>query len=258
MIAKTEILLEAPDPLRFQMSSLFHGCLMELMPESLADSLHSSQMHPYAQHLEKRGDQWYWVISTMDEQVTSALDHILDTTRKIQIKKHDLEIGIASFSRETLEDKELRDLFYEGPVQDTYHIRFLTPTSFKSKGEYLIYPDIRCIFQSLMLRYDLVCAPGFFDEETLDALTDNTKMTRYKLWSTSFSLEGVRIPSFLGEMNLRMRGTDTMKRLAGMLFRFSEYSGVGIKTAMGMGAVSISGPSSAKMKAGGTNERKTD
>ena len=64
-------------------------------------------------------------------------------------------------------------------------------------------------------------------------------LTRYELRSTSFSLEGVRIPSFVGRMTLKMTGTQTMSNFARMLFDFGCYSGIGIKTALGMGAVRI-------------------
>jgi len=33
-------------------------------------------------------------------------------------------------------------------------IRFLTPTSFKQDGRYCIFPSVRLIFQSLMLKFD--------------------------------------------------------------------------------------------------------
>lgn len=52
-------------------------------------------------------------------------------------------------------------------------------------------------------------------------------------------MEGIKIPSFIGEIGIRINGTDTMARYVKLLARFGEYSGVGIKTAMGMGAFRI-------------------
>jgi CRISPR-associated endoribonuclease Cas6 len=52
-------------------------------------------------------------------------------------------------------------------------------------------------------------------------------------------MEGVKIPSFVGKITFRMHGAQTMTNLAQMLFRFGEYSGIGIKTALGMGAVKM-------------------
>ena len=55
MLGKLELKLKSKDKLGYQMSSLFHGALMELLPERYADYLHTSQLHPYTQHLEFRG-----------------------------------------------------------------------------------------------------------------------------------------------------------------------------------------------------------
>ena len=77
------------------------------------------------------------------------------------------------------------------------------------------------------------------DEETLVQLTENSNIVQYKLRSTFFPLEGVRIPAFKGEINIKVSGTTTMAKYARLLARFGEYSGVGIKSAIGMGALQL-------------------
>ena len=61
----------------------------------------------------------------------------------------------------------------------------------------------------------------------------------HNIRSTRFPLEGVKIPSFMGEVTIRFNGTDTMARYSKMLLEFGEFSGVGIKCGMGMGAIKI-------------------
>ena len=56
MLSCMEYRLFSKDRLNIQMSSLFHGALMEALDESFAAYVHESMMHPYAQHLERRGD----------------------------------------------------------------------------------------------------------------------------------------------------------------------------------------------------------
>ena len=77
------------------------------------------------------------------------------------------------------------------------------------------------------------------DEDTLETLVQSTVVSRYHLRSATFSLEGVRIPAFMGEMTLRVAGTQTMANFANMLAQFAAYAGIGIKTALGMGAVEV-------------------
>ena len=54
MIAKLELELACNEELAYQMSLLFHGVLMELLPEEYADELHYSKLHPYTQHLDRK------------------------------------------------------------------------------------------------------------------------------------------------------------------------------------------------------------
>ena len=46
MIAKLELELSCKEELAYQMSSLLHGALMELLPEEYAYELHASKLHP--------------------------------------------------------------------------------------------------------------------------------------------------------------------------------------------------------------------
>lgn len=41
----------------------------------------------------------------------------------------------------------------------------------------------------------------------------------------------------MGKITIKIRGTQTMTNFANMLFKFGNYSGVGIKTSIGMGAI---------------------
>lgn len=103
-------------------------------------------------------------------------------------------------------------------------------------------PDLRYIYQSLMNKYSAASdTMDMYDEETLEQLVNSSRIIRYKLRSAVFPLEGVKIPSFMGEMCIKVTGASTMAKYARLLARFGEYSGVGIKTAMGMGGLRISG-----------------
>ena len=95
MLARLEMKLKCEEELNYQMSSLFHGVLMELLPKEYADYLHLSQLHPYTQHLEYKEKNWYWVVCCLNKETTKTI--IQDTlwnTEKIEIKKRDMEIFI--------------------------------------------------------------------------------------------------------------------------------------------------------------------
>ena len=68
MLAKLEMKLNTNETIVGAMASVFHGALMEQLSDEYATMLHESRLHPYAQHLEKRDGQWYWVVSVLNTQ----------------------------------------------------------------------------------------------------------------------------------------------------------------------------------------------
>lgn len=241
MLGRIELKLECSEPLSYQNASMFHGALMEMLQPEMADQLHRSQLHPYAQYLEKRNQDCYWVVSCFaQDTVKQIIQQKLLGLNSIVIKKRNLSVRI--IGKQYLESsyEELLEHFYQNIGKRYITLRFLTPTAFKQRGKYLFYPDLRCIYQSLMNKYDTAAkGEGMRDEDTLEELCTNSEIVRYNLKSTAFCLEGVKIPSFIGTITIRLQGTQTMANFASMLFEFSEFSGIGIKTALGMGAVKI-------------------
>lgn len=239
--SKLEMRLDGNLEISNQMASTFHGALMEMLPQDYADELHESKLHPYTQHLERRAGNWYWIVTTLNEKasVTILKDTLLQI-EGIDLKKHETYLSIDQKTYHELSEEELAKAFYEGNNGRYISIRFVTPTAFKRNGIYLNYPDLRSIYSNLMNKYDASNEQDSMkDEDTLEQLVQNTTVARYRLHSTVFCLEGIRIPAFAGEMTLRIGGNRTMCNFARMLFQFGEYSGVGIKTSLGMGAMEL-------------------
>ena len=241
MLAKLEMKLGETELMSYQMSSLFHGMLMELISEDYAEKLHESRLHPYSQHLEKRNNEWYWIVNTLnDEAKNEIIIKALLPADRILIKKKDLELKVIEKRYTELPDSELASFFYNEQGKRYITIRFVTATAFKNEGRYINYPDIGMIYSNLMNKYSASSnEESMRDDETLEQLISNTEINRYELRSTLFSLEGVRIPAFIGSITFRIKGTQTMCNFANMLFRFGTYSGIGIKTSIGMGAITI-------------------
>lgn len=239
MLAKLELKLQCEEKITYQMTSLFHGALMELLPKEYAEYLHLSQLHPYSQHLEYRENNWYWVVCGLNRKaVQTIIKEALWEIKEIFIKKHDLKIQVVQKQYVEIAYKDLTKQFYSEDADRYIQIHFLSPTAFKQNGIYLFYPDLRCIFQSLMNKYDSAgTGMGMADEETLEQLTASARIIKYDLKSVSFALEGIRIPAFIGKITIRIQGSQTMANFAKLLVKFGTYSGVGIKTALGMGSI---------------------
>ncbi len=241
MLARLDLKLECTERLSYQMSSLFHGALMEMLSEEYAEYLHHSRLHPYTQHLEMREKEWYWVVCCSEETaVQCIIKDVLLKLEFLEIRNRNLQVRIIGKQYQEMKQKELMNRFYEAQSGRYTELHFLTPTAFKQRGRYIFYPDIRCIYQSLMNKYDAVAKEeSMIDEEALAQLCENTQIVRYDLKSVYFYLEGIKIPAFIGKITIKMAGTQTMANFARLLFEFGTYAGIGIKTALGMGAYRI-------------------
>lgn len=241
VLAKLRMKLNKKDELSWQMASLFHGVLMEQLPEDYAAELHVSKRHPYTQHIERCGEDWYWIVTALNEDTANKmLKDILMNLSEFVLRKHQLSIRILEKSYQEVSNQELARAFYQEQASRYITIRFITPTSFKQNGRYVNYPDIRSMFSNLMNKYDASNHDEtMWDEDTLEQLTEKTVISRYELRSTIFCIEGIKIPAFVGKITLRIDGTQTMTNFANMLFNFGQYSGIGIKTALGMGAIRL-------------------
>ena len=99
-------------------------------------------------------------------------------------------------------------------------------------------PELSFILQSAMRKYDAVMeGEQLYDHDTLEDLCGAAAVQNFSLRSQFLSLEGVRIPGFSGRMTVRCPRSRTMTAFLAMLMTFAGFSGIGIKTGMGMGAV---------------------
>ena len=73
MLAKLEMKLSKTENMSYHMASAFHGALMEIISDEYAEELHFSRLHPYTQHLERRGEDWYWVVTALNERACDEL-----------------------------------------------------------------------------------------------------------------------------------------------------------------------------------------
>jgi CRISPR-associated endoribonuclease Cas6 len=216
---------------------------MSLLDSDYAAVLHESKLHPYAQYISREEDgSCYWVVNCSNEGAAKNIIPVLMNQESIFLEKLNAKIMLSDRAYNEISYETLSSLFYGEALPRFIEIRFLTPASFKSDGEYCFFPDIRKIYKSMMNKYDTAMKDSnssVFDTETLDELCQQSRITRYNLRSRLFPVEGVTIPSFTGTLTLKISGSQTLINFAHMLFRFAEYSGIGIKTSMGMGAIRI-------------------
>ena len=92
------------------------------------------------------------------------------------------------------------DEFYDTSCPKYLDIQFMTPTAFKQDGRYVIYPDLRLIYGSLMRKYSAVSGElDMIDEDLLNQLVDHSSITRYRLQTILFPMEKDQYYGICGE-----------------------------------------------------------
>ena len=141
-----------------------------------------------------------------------------------------------------MEAKTLLDEFYDKKCSRYFEVYFLTPTAFKHDGNYIFYPDLSLIYGSLMRKYSAFSQQMTMeDKDTLEELCRSSEVVNYRLQTIPFPLEKINVTGFVGKIGIKVKGSETIARYIRLLFHFGEFSGVGIKTGMGMGAIRCGG-----------------
>lgn len=244
MPARITMTLSSRARIDYRKGSNLQGVMFEQIDRDYAAMLHRQSAHPYSQYLYVCRDKPpIWVVNALNGEAVREIIGPLsdDRFRSFTFQRgKPADVKIVGKNVEILDDDEILRRLYTMPVWREVTLHFLTPTAFKQRGMYNILPDIRLIFQSLMLRYR-DCVDNLFEvnEDMLDAMVQETFISSYMLHSVRQPLEGVSIPGFEGRVRLRFREKNESTRFLQHLLEFGTFSGVGVKTGMGMGGLYV-------------------
>ena len=154
----------------------------------------------------------------------------------IYLKNKDLEINVKSFS---IQKKSYDDLFLE--CSERKRIRLISPTSFKSNGVTHIFPNISTLISGVIEKINQHSdSAELANQKIIDELLEKVYIKDYNLRTKIFHLESIKIKGFIGNMDLAIKGEDsTLANILNFLILMSEYTGLGIKTSLGMGGVKV-------------------
>lgn len=222
----------------YNMGSLMHGVLMERIQTEYADKLHEDGLKPFSQYVLPCDEGMKWTVNCLNDECAEQFDRaFIHGSGSIFLKSKDMELDIVSRSMSSMSYKRLIETSYFGEVSRFACIKFKTPCSFKNDGKYMIFPDVGMIYSNLMRKFDEFSGEySMYDGNMFRSLVEKTAVTSYNLRSSVYHLESVRIPSFMGKITVKNSGPAQLGNLVRLLFAFGEYSGVGVKTALGMGA----------------------
>ena len=251
-LAQIALRLRATQPLpRHNIADLgpfFQGALMELLAPEYAEHLHALAVNPYSQHViadatsEQAAPLVRWVIKTLDDEAAAHITAPFTggAVQRVALSNPGIVFGVEDVSAgPSLTTADLNSIFYSGSASSRVRVVFQTPTSFRTQGSYTFWPEPRLVFQSLALKHAAAFDGDQPDQELVDELGRSILLTSYRLASRPFKVGATRIPGFTGSAVFSVRGAPTFRNYVEMLLRFGEFSGCGIKSSMGMGAIAV-------------------
>ena len=222
--------------------SLMQGVLMREIDYAYGETLHRSELKPYSQYLICGTSEIKWILQTLTEEAENEIwtkTGVADWD-EIYLEQKGLHLAVEGIERTCISEDDLLKKTFFGNCSRRIKIRFVTPTAFRTAGEYQNYPTARHIFQSLANKFDAMSTDVTIGStQVLEDIQQHTKVIGYSLRSTLYSVEGIKIPSFQGTMTFSLTGPQQLVNLTHMLLQFGTYAGIGIKTAMGMGGMQI-------------------
>lgn len=227
----------------YHWGSLLHGALMQLLPADAADALHTGNVRAFSQHIRQKGieGQFDWHLCAWDKALGELLCRVLSPITQLPLLHKGIVLSITHISVHRQPITDFIAGFYGTEIPERHHdVVFLTPCTHKQAGQYALFPSPDLIMQNLCLRFSAFSKEFSFDDPQVMAdLGSHCYIQHYNLRSANFSLEGTRIPGYVGRMTLALKGPEPLVRLGAMILHFSNYAGIGIKTSLGMGGCSV-------------------
>lgn len=241
MITQYQFSLAGENPLKSSDSYKLYSWLQQMMPDEVCDYLHQNAQTPVSQYVyyDQNLGKSVWTISLLGTEAERTIGPILDQVSRIELHTDIFDVQCLKRTRMDSVQGLLHEAGAIGLTSRTA-FRFCSPTSFKQNDRYAIFPQERLILQSLISKWDILF-PEFplNDPDAKQMLEEGIHISDYRLRSARYALKGVKIPGFVGEIVLDTRLSAPMQQLWNSLCILAPFTGVGMKTALGMGGVQL-------------------
>ena len=214
-----------------------YAWLLSNVPSEYGDALHEQGTRPISQYVYHDGKNAQWVVNLLTDETAEAFSPILERAPGAQLHQGTIAFGERDVS--LIESAQcLIDRARTMPDLNRFSFELLTPTAFKQGGRYAIFPQESLMLQSLVNRWGM-CFPELplDDPDAMQYILQGINIVDYRLHTLRHSLKQTKIPSFQGRVIIETRLPAPLLEIWKTLYAFAPYAGIGIKTALGMGAV---------------------
>lgn len=189
------------------------------------------------------GQPYYWSIYAFSQPVVQHLAKwLIQRPDLLEIRDVSFRIQQVRLSQPATTYKKL--LRSREPRAEFVQLKFLSPTSFRSKGHAFPFPLPRSVFQSYLRRWNDFSKDSYEMEVFLDWIEANVHIYDYQLAAQKVAVakQGF-LTSFIGNLTYELKRTakddPEALQLFQALLQFAPYCGTGYKTTFGLGRTAV-------------------
>ncbi len=214
-----------------------HGAVMKLIPTEYAEQLHRNEHQPFSLFcIENR------VENTVMLRLSALTDEAELICRALSSQEYVTIYGLNKpLERVAFQHSEPipGEAVWGAAVPKGYKVDFISPAVFRRSGKSHCSPEISRYLRSAAEKLALFEGIAF-DIEKLLEYAASIPIDRYSLNGQRYNVSGSVYSGMTGWMELIFPDNTTENAaLLNTVLRYAEYSGLGAKTAVGMGGISL-------------------
>lgn len=228
-----------------------HGLFFKLLSEydlAVATELHHQNNKPFSisplngvasvnsgKLYLKAGETYTFQLSTLEKwlgELIKSLSHIWHGKT--------MTLGSAKIVGLTIEETistSYLELINNGSLNREITFIFKSPTTFRSQGTHLLFPEPKLLFTSMFIKFNV------FSPLKLQQITDfsNINVSRYRLETKLIDMQKYKLLGFVGRCSYQLpkQMNKFVIKQINTLAQFAQYSGVGYRCTWGMGNVEL-------------------
>lgn len=212
-----------------------HGAVMHFIPSAIAKKLHLPQYHSLAMYcLSDNVGNVTLYISALDAESSSVIAKLItlpsiqiygSTVPLIQVKTKVKPASSLDALTKVLRNREVK-------------LIFATPTVYKTAGKYTAPPSPEKYFYSVIQKMNQFSGIAYAYENFLQDWAQ-CRIKEYELHTKAYPVTGYIYTGMTGNMTLVLPKEETAAQRMKEVLCYAVYSGLGSKTAQGMGGFQI-------------------
>ena len=220
-----------------------YGCLMPHLSDDTIDRLHANERTAISQSLlyHNHTHTAEWSVSSFDEALSEELDTVFRRTDTFTLEKDSITLCKTALSRQHIDGfPDLRQQIEPYANSPYTVLSFQTATALKRNGQFLLYPEAEWVIKNLWNTWNQAFPNTPLDDDNaLALLVSHTSISAYSLSSAVYFMKNTAIHGFTGTLTLYNHLSPPLRILLQVLLTLASYTGVGVKTSLGMGRTEI-------------------